>query len=480
MGVTLEDARAHGGPPSHGAPRMVARLAERLSRFDRSTLQDIYMAFEATCILVIGIVLLETYVGGALDVPNHRLVYAAPIALGLAAIVLSLRSRGLYDFARLARFAPAVGDVLLALARAFAILVVVGFALNVANEFSRIWVIGWFASIVPVVLLARAFAARLIAEMTSRGHVLRRVAVQGPGARAEAVAEHLRRAGTGVGVTGLFETDASPVTLIEHVRTRGVDAVVVVMDPHAPHDVEGVVSALSVLPVEIRLHIANRAGAVPFGMTDADGLRSFAVQGVPLSRRARLTKAVMDRGGAALLLVALSPLLAVVALAVRLDSPGPVIFRQRRHGFNRREFRVWKFRTMSVTEDGDAFVQAHRDDARVTRIGHFLRRTSIDELPQLVNVVKGEMSLVGPRPHPISMDAQYEAVLEHYAGRQKVKPGITGLAQINGLRGPTPDDETMRRRLEQDLHYIENWSPWLDIRILAATPFLGIVNRNAF
>ena len=147
-----------------------------------------------------------------------------------------------------------------------------------------------------------------------------------------------------------------------------------------------------------------------------------------------------------------------VALAIKLDSPGPVFFKQRRHGYNHRLIYVYKFRTMHVAEDGAVVVQARKDDDRVTRVGKFLRRTSIDELPQLFNVLKGEMSLVGPRPHAVAHNQLYCERLERYANRHCVKPGMTGWAQIHGFRGPTEDPEKMRKRVQMDLYYIENWS----------------------
>jgi putative colanic acid biosynthesis UDP-glucose lipid carrier transferase len=156
-----------------------------------------------------------------------------------------------------------------------------------------------------------------------------------------------------------------------------------------------------------------------------------------------------------------------------------VFFRQRRHGYNHRVIDVFKFRTMHVAENGDRIEQARRDDPRVTRVGKFLRRTSLDELPQLFNVLRGEMSLVGPRPHALAHNRLYADQLERYANRHCVKPGITGWAQIHGFRGPTEDAEKMRQRVALDLDYIENWSTWLDLKILALTPFLGFINRNA-
>jgi exopolysaccharide biosynthesis polyprenyl glycosylphosphotransferase len=164
-------------------------------------------------------------------------------------------------------------------------------------------------------------------------------------------------------------------------------------------------------------------------------------------------------------MVFLAPVLLAAALAVKLDSPGPVIFRQRRIGINGRPFVIYKFRTMSVVEDGPQIAQARRDDPRVTRVGRLLRPSSIDELPQLFNVLKGEMSLVGPRPHAVSHDDDYGAVIPDYALRRRVRPGITGWAQVNGLRGETTTIEEMEKRVAMDLWYIDNWSLLLDLRI---------------
>ena len=170
----------------------------------------------------------------------------------------------------------------------------------------------------------------------------------------------------------------------------------------------------------------------------------------------------------------------LTALIVKLDSPGPVIFRQRRSGFNGRIFHIFKFRTMSVQEDGAAVVQAGRDDKRVTRFGKWLRRTSIDELPQLVNVLLGNMSVVGPRPHAISHDDEFSKIAENYAYRHHVKPGITGWAQVNGYRGETKTPEQVRRRVELDLYYIDNWSLLLDVKILFMTLIEVAKGENAY
>ncbi len=181
------------------------------------------------------------------------------------------------------------------------------------------------------------------------------------------------------------------------------------------------------------------------------------------------SKSALDILVAALALLFLAPLLLVCALAVKLDSPGPVLFRQRRSGLNGRVFQILKFRTMRVSEDGDDVRQARKDDDRVTRVGAFLRRTSIDELPQLWNVLKGDMSMIGPRPHALAHDARFGALVPTYRGRFRAKPGLTGLAQVRGHRGEVRELSEMTARVDSDNDYVENWSLLLDLRIALAT-----------
>jgi Undecaprenyl-phosphate glucose phosphotransferase len=200
----------------------------------------------------------------------------------------------------------------------------------------------------------------------------------------------------------------------------------------------------------------------------------------PLSASERIAKRTLDVLVAAFALMALLPLMLLVAALIRLGSRGPAIFRQRRKGFNGREYVIYKFRTMTVMEDGPAIVQAGRVDARVTRIGRLLRQTSIDELPQLFNVLRGEMSMVGPRPHAIAHDDEYSEVIANYAYRHHVKPGITGWAQVHGFRGATPRLEQMAKRIELDLWYISNWTLALDLRILLRTSVELVRGRNAY
>ncbi len=192
-----------------------------------------------------------------------------------------------------------------------------------------------------------------------------------------------------------------------------------------------------------------------------------------------IMKRFIDKSIALSGLVLLSPVLAGVALAIKLESKGPVIFKQPRHGKRNEVFEIWKFRTMCVMETGNDFVQARQNDSRITRFGHFLRRTSIDELPQLINVLRGDMSLVGPRPHPVALNQEFAPSISAYWSRHAVTPGLTGLAQIRGFRGPTDTLQKMQNRVNSDIEYVVNWSLKEDLRILAATPWLILTGKNA-
>jgi Undecaprenyl-phosphate glucose phosphotransferase len=200
----------------------------------------------------------------------------------------------------------------------------------------------------------------------------------------------------------------------------------------------------------------------------------------PLEGWGGFVKTVEDKllGGA--LFLFLLPVMLACAIAVRLSSPGPVFFIQNRQGFAGEMFPIVKFRTMLVLENGSVVKQATRDDDRITPVGRFLRRYSLDELPQLWNVLRGDMSLVGPRPHAVAHDEYYAGVISDYASRHKVKPGITGWAQVNGFRGETPEDGTMAERVRYDLAYIENWSLWFDLRIIAMTAMAVVFPKNAY
>lgn len=267
---------------------------------------------------------------------------------------------------------------------------------------------------------------------------------------------------------------------IQFARSNSVDCVLLSLQWNDQEKRNLICERLQVLPIPVLLLPDQHVESI---LSKARQLaREFTVelQRPPLSPGELALKRALDLVLAGGLLIALAPLFLAVGILIKLESPGSVVFSQRRKGFNGQEFRIFKFRTMKVMEDGGVIRQARRNDPRITRTGRLLRSTSIDELPQLVNVLRGNMSLVGPRPHAVAHDDGYSKVIAKYALRQHVKPGLTGWAQVNGYRGETSRLELMERRIDCDLWYIKNWSFWLDLRILVLTCFEVLRGRNAY
>lgn len=246
-----------------------------------------------------------------------------------------------------------------------------------------------------------------------------------------------------------------------------ISEVHVAMDWNRWSDLKQVLAELRVLPLPVRLIAdATAREILQHPQRSLGGVVSVELQRPPLTAGERAAKRAFDIAAATVGLLTFSPLLLAVAFAIWIESPGPILFRQRRGGFNGRTFKILKFRTMRVMEDGPTIIQATSNDHRLTRIGCLLRQSSVDELPQLFNVLRGDMSLVGPRPHALAHDVQYSGLISNYPYRHHVRPGITGWAQVNGFRGETPTVDKMRQRVELDLWYATNWSFWLDLRIL--------------
>jgi undecaprenyl-phosphate galactose phosphotransferase/putative colanic acid biosynthesis UDP-glucose lipid carrier transferase len=266
---------------------------------------------------------------------------------------------------------------------------------------------------------------------------------------------------------------------IQFTQSNSVDCVLLALQWNDERRRNLICERLQILPIPVLLLPDQHVLSI---FSRARLTREFTVelQRPPLAPMELALKRALDLVFASALLVALVPLFFFVGMLIKLESPGPVIFSQRRKGFNGRKFTIFKFRTMNVLEDGHVIPQARRNDPRVTRVGRILRATSIDELPQLINVLRGQMSLVGPRPHAIAHDDGYAKLIANYAFRQHVKPGVTGWAQINGFRGETFRLELMERRVDCDLWYIKNWSFWLDLRILVLTCFKVLRGREAY
>jgi exopolysaccharide biosynthesis polyprenyl glycosylphosphotransferase len=272
--------------------------------------------------------------------------------------------------------------------------------------------------------------------------------------------------------------DSLGTQIAQAARSDNVDEIRIISDLSALDQIAGLFERLRSLPIPV-LFVPRDEISWMLGSRAPGPQLSFEVNPAPFTTTGRLLKRCFDLFVVMVMLPALTPLLLCIAIAIKLDDGGPVLFRQRRRGLNGRPFRILKFRTMMVMEDGDSISQANRNDPRTTRIGRFLRRTSLDELPQLINVLCGEMSLVGPRPHAVTHDDAFEKQIAEYPLRQQVNPGITGWAQVQGFRGETSTIAQLRQRIDCDLWYVKHWTPLLDLKILVLTIFV-LVHRNAF
>lgn len=400
----------------------------------------------------------------------------------------------LYQAWRGASLFDEVRAVTLAWALVLFLLFAFAFTTKMGIQFSRGWIgiwalQGWVALVSGRVLLRVG-----LRWLRSHGFNQRHIVIVG----AEGLGEELTRRllaspWIGLQVAGFFNAGTGapkpgvPVLgglldVADYVARERVDQVWIALPLKDQDKVESLLHALRHSLVDIRF-VPDIFGfrLLNHSVTEVAGFPVMNLSATPMVGVNRLVKALEDRLLALLILLLISPLLLLIALGVKLSSPGPVLFKQKRLGWDGQHFKVYKFRSMVVhQETGGLLTQASRGDARITPFGAFLRRTSLDELPQFYNVLKGTMSIVGPRPHAISHNEQYKDLVDDYMQRHKVKPGITGWAQINGWRGETDTLEKMRKRVEYDLYYIENWSLWFDLRIILLTVFKGFISKNAY
>jgi Undecaprenyl-phosphate glucose phosphotransferase len=381
-----------------------------------------------------------------------------------------------------------------------AVLLTTAFLVKIEHETPRLWACLWALLIGAGAIAGRVLLTRNVRKLEQAGMLRNRVAIVGSAPGTEMVKREIACAPSLVmDVVGVFDDGASangatdPMLrdLVELGTREPLDLVLVAPSVDGVQDGEARLAAvlreLKALDVQIA-YCPNMGGIELYGRSlDRLGEMPLIVVAHRAIRQWGLVlKEIEDKTVSALLLVALLPLLGTVAILIRLDSPGPVIFRQRRHGWNNSEFEILKFRTMTwePRSPAEQLQQTQRSDPRVTRVGAFLRRSSLDELPQLVNVLRGDMSLVGPRPHPVVMRTGNQFcndIVAEYAHRHRVKPGITGWAQINGYRGATETAEQVRRRVAFDIDYVEHWSIFFDLKILLLTPFKVLFDRkNAF
>lgn len=420
------------------------------------------------------------------------------IATGLSVVLLFSVGQvaGLYRFETITRFPQQLGAASFALSIVMASLAMTGYLTKTADIFSRLLLVTWFFIAYAGIIIVRIVVVRRIEAWRAKEGLRRRVAIVGAGEKGRRLIRHLKSAPEeNLYLVGVFDNEHSSNDMIEGLPLRGtvsdlvadasnldIDEIFVALPGDAHQKLAYVIKELHTVPADVTFCPDTISLTMPIlGIEEINGLGLLRIYRRPISGWNRVLKAIEDRFLAALFLVLFLPIILIVAVAIRLDSPGSALFRQRRLGFNNNSFVLYKFRTMHTEPEDDLVVpQAQRTDPRVTRVGAFLRRTSLDELPQLINVLKGEMSLVGPRPHAIAHNEHYATLIDQYLGRHRVKPGITGWAQIHGHRGETETVEKMRARVECDLYYIDHWSLWFDLRILLMTPFVGFVHRNSY
>jgi len=377
-------------------------------------------------------------------------------------------------------------------------LLMLGFLAQVSIKYSRGWIVVFYIATLVGLLVSRFAIVRITALARAAGLIsAQRICLIGTGAHIGAFVQHYEPWALGLNIVGARFLTPVPATAtaearraaldrdlaeaVASVRALDPDAIYLLLPWSATEVIERCAETFLALPVEIHLgpeQILHKFDEVV--LAKVGPLASLQLTRMPLSRSEVVQKRLFDILFAALALIVLTPLIVAVAVLIKLDSRGPIFFVQRRYGFNQQPFRIIKFRTMRAMDDGAVVPQATRDDPRLTRIGRWLRRWNIDEIPQLFNVLTGDMSLVGPRPHALSHDHDYERRISLYARRHNVKPGITGWAQINGYRGEIDSDEKIRKRIEYDLFYIDNWSLWLDLKIIARTVLSPTAYQNAY
>jgi Undecaprenyl-phosphate glucose phosphotransferase len=375
-------------------------------------------------------------------------------------------------------------------------LLMLGFLAKISVSYSRGWFVLFYVTTLVALIVLRYVIVRITALARAAGFLsAQRIFLVGTGAHVGAFINRYEPWTLGINVVGCrFLTpvaasapeaerratlDRDLAEAVASVRSLAPDAVYILMPWSATETIECCAETFLALPVEIHLgpeQVLHKFDEVK--LSTLGPVNSLQITRRALTRLEIVQKRMFDLLLAAGALLLTTPLLVFVSILIKLDSPGPIFFVQRRYGFNQQPFRILKFRTMHTLDDGCQ--QAKRGDTRLTRVGVWLRRWNIDEIPQLFNVLTGDMSLVGPRPHPLPLDEDYQRRISLYARRHNVKPGITGWAQIHGFRGETDTDDKMRHRVEYDLSYIDNWSLWLDMKIIARTVLSRTAYQNAY
>jgi len=425
--------------------------------------------------------------------------YGLAVLLAGIVFVAALRRRGAYTISRLSRFSWQTSHAMVLWGATLGLLSTVSFFAKIADFYSRGWVVTWAILVISELVLLRAGLRSLMRRWAAQGRLSRSVAIVGAGEGGEQVVAKLRTDGRGeIAIAGIFDDRLNRVPayvggcrvlgttddLIAITRSGLVDEIIIALPLRAEGRIGELVAKLRSLPVDLRLSIDQIGGFPMRGIGETASARTIEILDRPLKHWGGIIKWFEDQIIGTLALTAFAPLMLCIAAAIRLDSRGPVFFVQDRFGFNNKTIRVLKFRTMHVEQsDPSGANRTVAGDPRVTRVGRVLRSVSLDELPQLINVLRGEMSLVGPRPHALGMKAGerlYHDAVSDYFQRHRVRPGMTGWAQVNGLRGEIDSLEKARRRVALDLYYIDHCSLWLDLKILLKTMVVMFRRENAY
>lgn len=375
----------------------------------------------------------------------------------------------------------------------FLLLIFCIFATKTSEQFSRVVLVSWLL-VTPVLLIASRYALRrVLTHFKSLGFNNRTIAIAGLTEHGLQFAHSIEsNPSSGLQIAGFYTTDTTQThsnynvlgdldSMVTAAHSGEWDQIYLALPSNQSKVASKLISDLAYTITPIRLipdeftHSLLHSKYMEIIDTPV-----LCIYDTPLTRQDSLIKRIEDIILGLMILTLISPLLLLVSLAVKISSPGPIIFKQYRHGLRGEKFEVWKFRTMTVCENGNKVTQATRGDARITAIGAFLRKTSLDELPQFINVLQGHMSIVGPRPHAVAHNEYYKELIPGYMQRHLVKPGITGWAQVNGWRGETDTLYKMETRVELDMEYIRGWSLWLDLKIIFVTAFKTLNDKNAY
>lgn len=477
-------------------PSARTNLPARGARWSRQVAADIVGLLDAAAVTVGALVPAAIYELQGNAIVDWGLLFRSGVA-GAIITYMCLRSWNMYDRSRTHDFPKQPVTLLTALAIGIASVIGLGLPDIIRQGHLWVWFLTWLAASNLLLLLNRTAANMILARLTAEGRFHEHVAVFGAGEIARRVKEHLSNPDLGITLAGVYDDRAGEerldaagldvagrlADLTEVARAGEIDRIIIALPQSADRRVANVVRKLEHLPASIHVvtHISSDLAdsGRTYKVSNMGPIGLLDTKAKPLADWAPFIKRSEDLVVGLLLLLIFLPLFPLIAAAIKLESKGPVFFVQKRRGLNQRVIHMVKFRTMRVLEDGDDVRQAVPGDDRITAVGRILRRTSLDELPQLINVFRGEMSLVGPRPHALVHDEQFGEMLETYANRHQVKPGITGLAQVMGHRGETATPGKVEARVNADIEYIRNWSLGLDLKILANTIAAVVKGENA-